>query len=163
MMKSIPGFPHYLITKDGQIFSLHTSKLREMTVYREPTDGYWYVGLRENGTNRKMGIHALLLMTFIGPCPNRCQARHLDGNRSHNKLSNLKWGTAKENAKDRNKHERTIRGTKHYAARLSVKDVRTIRILSKRGVTRTRVAYLYQVAPTTVSKLVLGNSWRHVK
>ncbi len=38
------------------------------------------------------------------------QIRHLDGNKMNNSYLNLAWGTAKDNADDRERHGRTVRG-----------------------------------------------------
>jgi hypothetical protein len=47
------------------------------------------------------------MLAFEGDRPEldgTCQIRHLDGNEMNNRLSNLKYGTAKENAADRKLH-----------------------------------------------------------
>src|SRR5271166_1685861 len=44
--------------------------------------------------------HTLVLLTFVGPCPEGYECRHLDGNPANNRLRNLAWGTRLENAAD---------------------------------------------------------------
>jgi len=60
-------------------------------------------------------IHRLVLETFIGKRPKGMVCRHLDGNSCNNKLSNLKWGTQKENIADAFKHGRlnSMKGNKN--------------------------------------------------
>ena len=53
------------------------------------------------GTNKRLNIHRLVLETFK-PLDDYLglEARHIDGNSYHNCLSNLEWGTSKQNKKD---------------------------------------------------------------
>lgn len=47
-------------------------------------------------------VHSLVLLTFVGPRPSdKPHIRHLDDDPSNNKLSNIVYGTAQENALDR--------------------------------------------------------------
>lgn len=56
-------------------------------------------------------VHRLVLEAFIGPCPPGMECRHLDDNKTHNRLPNLCWGTRIENRAD------MIRNGKHHNAR----------------------------------------------
>ena len=49
-------------------------------------------------------IHRLVLDAFVGLRPDRMLTRHLDGDRSNNALTNLTYGTASENMRDRRTH-----------------------------------------------------------
>lgn len=52
-------------------------------------------------------VHQLVLAAFVGPRPaDRPQTRHLNGNQIDNRLTNLQYGTALENAADRVRHGR---------------------------------------------------------
>lgn len=80
-------------------------------------DGYLFVRLTINGKRKKWMLHNLMATLFLGPKPGRAfQVRHLDGNPKNNRIENLAWGTAKENAQDREKHGRTSKGTRHTLA-----------------------------------------------
>lgn len=63
--------------------------------------GYPVVSLSESGRSRVRFVHHLVLEAFIGPRPKGTEARHLDGVRKNARISNLTWGSAKENALDR--------------------------------------------------------------
>jgi hypothetical protein len=63
-------------------------------------DGYRLVHL--NG--RLVYVHRLVLETWRGPCPPGREARHLDGDASNNRLTNLRWGTHAENTWDVIRH-----------------------------------------------------------
>lgn len=66
------------------------------------------LGLKNKGKGGSSlrAVHRLVLEAFIGTRPKEMVCRHLDGNSLNNDLSNLKWGTKKENAQDCVKHGR---------------------------------------------------------
>lgn len=63
--------------------------------------GYLCTTLNRPGMQMRPHVHRLVLETFVGPCPDGMECRHVDGNQMNNWLSNLKWGTSQENAEDR--------------------------------------------------------------
>lgn len=70
------------------------------------THGYHYVTLRgaAHEPRRKVFVHALVLSAFVGPRPSGAVTRHLNGNPTDNRLTNLCWGTQSENLRDRIRH-----------------------------------------------------------
>lgn len=69
---------------------------------------YLSVKLAKVGVTKTKYVHELVLLAFEGARPKSiegCQIRHLDGDPFNNCLSNLKYGTAKENAADRALHK----------------------------------------------------------
>ena len=59
-------------------------------------NGYLKVGLP--GGNAL--VHRLVLTAFVGPCPSGMEGCHNDGDRSNNRLDNLRWDSRKENNLD---------------------------------------------------------------
>lgn len=59
------------------------------------------------------------------------QCRHLDDNRLNNNLSNLAWGTQKQNAEDRDRNGKTYRREKHPNHKLTNEIVGFIRDRAK--------------------------------
>jgi hypothetical protein len=51
-----------------------------------------------------VGIHRLVLAAFMGPCPSGREAAHWNGDKSDNRLANLRWATPDENASDKIRH-----------------------------------------------------------
>lgn len=64
-------------------------------------DGYRNFTLGKDGRGISRTLHSLVMEAFVGPRPHGMEIRHLDGNPANNALSNLVYGTAKENARDR--------------------------------------------------------------
>lgn len=68
---------------------------------------------------------------------------------------NCRWATPKQQS-------RSIRGEKHYNAKITRKDVREIRSASKAGVGTVELAAQYGVHRTTIRRIVRRVSWGHV-
>jgi hypothetical protein len=110
----------YEVSRDGHVFSVaHNWRgygRRELetspNVY-----GYPCVRLTVNGRRKRIAVHRLVAMHYLPPRPSPThEIRHLDGDRNNSHADNLAWGTAKENADDRERHGRTSRGSRHSAA-----------------------------------------------
>lgn len=74
--------------------------------------GYLTVGIYEEKGKKPTTylLHRLVLELFDGPpLPARNDARHLDGVKSNNQLSNLAWGSRSENMQDVVRHRSTAK------------------------------------------------------
>jgi NUMOD4 motif/HNH endonuclease len=101
----------YEVSSDGQIWSRPRERTRGGILKPGVAgDGYLYVRLCRPGRRHARMIHLLVLEAFAGPRPDpppgckRIDARHLDGNRLNNSITNLAWGTHSENQLDRVRH-----------------------------------------------------------
>ena len=85
-------------------------KARILKVVHSPGK-YPQVGLfnRPKRTLTRM-VHQLVAEAFIGPCPDGMEICHLDGDRSNNRLDNLRYDTRKNNHADKWKHGTMARG-----------------------------------------------------
>lgn len=91
----------YKISDQGNVWS----ERRQRMLSTKPNKHRGYpefcvVGLDKQ---RTMSVHQEVMRAFIGPLPPGYQVRHLDGNPLNNNLSNLAYGTPKENQADRRK------------------------------------------------------------
>ena len=64
-------------------------------------DGYIKVSLRKEGGIRTFRVHKLVAPTWIGSCPPGKQVRHGPNGKLDNSISNLCYGTAIEDARDK--------------------------------------------------------------
>lgn len=79
---------------------------------RRLNGGHLTLGLYRDGKREKFLVHRLVLLAFVGPCPDGMQGCHApDPDPSNNRLSNLRWDTQSENEFDKVKHGA------HYLAR----------------------------------------------
>jgi hypothetical protein len=67
-------------------------------------DGRPCVGLRLNGKLYSRRVHSLVLLAFVGPRPPGMECCHRNGDRTDNRLLNLRWGTASSNSFDKVRH-----------------------------------------------------------
>lgn len=163
-MKSIIEFPGYFIDKQGNVYSevkRHNQppKLRRLSPFLQ--NGYSAVQLVKNNRRHKKYIHSLLLETFIGPCPPGYQCRHLDSDRKNNDISNLLWGTVKENQVDRINNGTSNRGMNHPNRKLNSDKIIKIRQLLPIK-TQKEIAKEFGVAASTIGSIAQGRRWSHI-
>jgi len=171
-MKSIPWFPGYQITKDGRVWSEPRcgSGCPSLGRWLKPQlkkQGYYKVTLGKIGKRYSLYIHRLVLETFVGPCPDGMECRHLDGNPRNNNLNNLRWGTRSENGKDTVKHGRChpphYMGINNPATKLNPTKVRMIIYMYRTGLFLQReIAKIYNVSTLTISNVVTKKTWGHL-
>lgn len=123
--RPIPGHEgHYEISNHGRVRSLdrvlttaagyqrrHTGKL---LTPRTLPNGYLKIHL---GGRHDEYIHRLVLMAFVGPCPQGMECLHSDGNPTNNHLLNLRWASPSDNAYDRVRHGTHNEATKTHCPR----------------------------------------------
>jgi hypothetical protein len=158
--------PGYRIGDDGSVWSSLTKGRNQKTgdLWRKlrPTpmaSGHMHVELRR-GDDRY--VHTLVLEAFVGPCPSGQECRHLDGDPGNNRLSNLKWGTRRENSADRIGHGRSGRGEESPVAKLSEADVREILAMRQGGMRIGDIARWFETSRPNVEAILYGRSWNHV-
>lgn len=118
-------------------------------------NGYKVVSL----SKKYFYVHRLVLENFVGECPQGSVARHKNGIKTDNRLDNLCWGTFSENnGIDRVLHGTSNRGSRHGGSKLN--ETKVLNILSLIGkISQTAIAKLYQVDPSTISKIRTGKTW----
>jgi len=162
-MKQIPGFPNYCATKDGRIWS----KKRNKWLKPQHWGNYLRVALRHNKSTHQKSLAHVVLETFIEIRPKGMECRHLDDNPSNNKLSNLRWGTRKENIQDQIKHKTHSgfcrKGEKNPLSKLKKSDVKMIVYMYRTGLfIQKEIANFYRIDKTTVSNIISKKTWKHI-
>lgn len=160
----IEGFPGYLVTIDGHVWSERRQGSRGHWVNQQihPRSNLRRVQLRQDGRPCNLFVHRLVLLTYIGPCPPGMECRHLDGDPSNNQVTNLKWGTHAENMEDRERHGTVPdnRGERNPKAILNEAKVRGIR--SRSAEPRAALAREFGVTKECIAGVLSRKSWRHV-
>lgn len=125
--------------------------------------GYCQVNLRSNGTIIRRRVHVLVLEAFAGFRPEGMVGRHLDGVKSNCRISNLQWGTHKDNFDDARQHGvQPIQGSKHSQAKLTESAILEIIRLHRLGRGVTELARMFGVSHCSMSRIVSRQRWRHV-
>ena len=125
------------------------------------SNSYMVVNLTDSNRRKQESVHVLVLQTFVGPRPKGLQCCHSDGDRSNNKLSNLRWDTPTNNHKDKHKHGTAAVGEKNPYAKLNVQAVMDIRANYKQ-VPVNYLAKKYGVSRSTIFRVIHNKSWTHV-
>lgn len=97
---NIPGYPGYYLSRKGNLWRFKKGEWVKVKRYISPK-GYPHVHLYNTKTKRS-DIKRLnrLVATLYIPNPNNLPVvMHLDNNPKNNRVSNIKWGTYKENTR----------------------------------------------------------------
>jgi len=95
-MKPVPGYPKYLATKDGRVY---TTRLREGWL-KPSADKNGYVRYSvtlDNGKSRGIYAHQIVASTYLPNPDKKKYVNHLDHDKSNNTVDNLAWCTHLEN------------------------------------------------------------------
>lgn len=165
--KAVPGYEGlYEVSDLGRVRSLDRvvpvrlkSGLTERRLpgvdLRPGTDsaGYQSVVL---GKNKSFRVHWLVLLAFVGPCPDGFHRLHNDGDRANNALSNLRYGSRSDNVRDM---------FTHGQRRLNEAQVSSIRAAKARGFARGErkaLAAKFGVSLSTVNDVAAGRTYAYV-
>ena len=110
--RALPGWEgHYEVSDEGQVRSVvriirQGRRVGGRILKLRPSwsTGYLTVDLILNGKRNSMTVHKAVMLTFVGPRPEKQDVRHLDGNPANNHLANLAYGTRSENNLDAVRH-----------------------------------------------------------
>lgn len=167
-MKQIPGFSNYSVTKDGRVWSKKRPRAKGGWIsFWIDRDGYSNTVLYQNGIRKIKRVHHLVLETYVGPRPLENVCRHKDGNPMNNHLTNLCWGTSKENTQDSLQHG-TARclnqnGEKNATSRLTENQVRLIFHAYHDGAyTQQELADYFGIARSLVGLVCQKKRWGHL-
>lgn len=132
------------------------------------TAGYLQVSLCRDRRRKRISVHRLVAIAFLGPAPKGCEVNHKNGDKADNRAENLEWVTRSEN------HAHAYRvlgnqcpcreGEANGHAKLTDRKVRRIRKLYDTGKhTQAELGEMFGVAENTISQVVNRKTWRHVR
>ena len=113
--RRIPGFPDYEVSNHGNVRSYRKSETKVKLLkpyFNQPKSerdrgrlSHLMVSIYDADNEKNCYlVHRLVMLAFIGPCPNGYECLHIDGNPMNNRLDNLRYGTRRENINDSIKH-----------------------------------------------------------
>lgn len=109
------GFSKYLISTDGQVYSLKSDRLLPQGYTQR---GYKQVDVcNDEGIKKHMRVHRLVYMAHKGVIPEGMQINHKDENKANNCIDNLELMTNKENSSYGTRNARISQAMKRYRAK----------------------------------------------
>lgn len=167
----------YSVDEDGTVRSSQSWRGTTSRVLTPSLNGHGYLSVRLmlDGRRVHLPVHRLVAAFYLPPKPSHLhEIRHIDGDRTNSRLSNLAWGTRAENAADRERHGTSaaprngrigaskLRGVNNPSAKLSEADVAAIRATYVRG-SHTfgcrPLGRLYGVDPASILNIIAGRTW----
>lgn len=96
-MKDIDGYEGlYAITSCGKVWSYRTKKFLKPAKMK---NGYLRVGLCKDNKQKFFYVHRLVSETYIPNPENLETVDHIDGNKEHNYINNLRWLSREDNTR----------------------------------------------------------------
>jgi hypothetical protein len=174
--RDIPGFPGYRVGSDGSVWSCrnkhgdlqdewHRLTPRPRVTGHPPRKGRYLqvlIAPSPGARPRNLSVHRLVLLAFIGPCPPGHETCHGDDDPENNALSNLRWGTKKNNRDDAVRRGTWPRGQDKPNARLTEADVVFIHRLHEEGWRVCELARRFSIHSTSIIRILSGKKWAHV-
>lgn len=158
--RSIPGYEPYQASDLGRVRGIRGGRVLSPVTTKY---GYHQVSLCVDGKKLSRLVHRLVAYAFLGAQPSSDHdVLHYDGDKTNNALSNLRWGTSKENNKDQERHNTRARGSRIGASKLKEVNVITARILWNTGWSQQEIADWIGVSRRTVNNIVRLQTWKHV-
>jgi len=154
----VPGSPHLMVSTSGRVVSFNKKQPRQLKLSRSGI-GYKTVG---DPRVKRHYLHTLVCETWHGPRPTpKHQVRHINGNMNDNRLDNLAWGTAIQNAADRVIHGTSTDGERNPMSRLTRAKVNEMRrIRQETGAYYSQIAKQFGVSTMTAFRAVTRQSWQ---
>lgn len=89
----------YEVSDWGNVRSLNYNKTNQVKLLKQVAakDGYLVVCLHKNGKQKEGKIHRLVATAFIPNQDDKPTVDHINGNKTDNRVENLRWATQMEN------------------------------------------------------------------
>lgn len=161
MKKGVENFPNYLVSDEGEIFSLRSKKTLKARVMK---NGYLCIHLYNKEGRKSFLIHRLVASAFIENKLNKPCVNHKDFDRANNKESNLEWSTYKENIQySINVGRINVSGENNPLAKLNPSKVKNIREMLSCGVDPKKIAEDFGVTRECIILVKKRKTWKHIE
>lgn len=156
--KEVPDYPGYMVGDDGGVIG---KAGRPLTPYADDRGRKRYT-LSRDGLVKKYAAAHLVLLAFVGPCPDGMECCHNDGDCTNNRLLNLRWDTHSANMLDKRRHGTSPQGERGAKAKLLSSDIVAIRARRLRGERLAAIASDYGVTEANICAIAKRKTWSHV-
>jgi len=162
--KIVDGFEDYAICENGTLWSRRGKKYWCQVLGSQKNTGHVRVAIYNGSGRTNTYLHRIVLEAFVGPCPDGMEACHSpDYTPTNNQLSNLRWGTPKENGNDAVLHGRTVRGSSVCGSKLTPEQAEEVYQMGIKGVSQRKIALLFKISQPAVKEILRGRNWRYMQ
>ena len=161
-------WPAYEVSNLGRVRrcipGMGTAVGRLLSVYLG-SNGYLAVTLIRDGRWKPVCIHRLVATAFVpGRTGTRNEVNHMDFDKLNNAPANLEWVTHRENTQYTARHGLNNRGSAVNTAKLTERDVREIRRITKAlpWMTAKAMRPEWRVLTPTLKAVIARRTWQHV-
>ncbi len=154
----------YQVSNFGNVKSLGNefSRKERFLKLSPQSRGYLTVVLQKNATRKTVLAHRLVAEHFIYNIESKSQVNHIDGDKTHNIVSNLEWVSHRENLDHAIKNNLTLKGEENRNSKLKDVDVIKIHSLLQKGVTTKELSETYSVSYSTIHGIRTNRYWKHL-
>jgi hypothetical protein len=157
----IDGSPVDVIYHEKESGQYRIVSVHKATSGKEYLCFYIYSETKKN-SKKSLWLHRTRLMVFSGNAPtDQPFCLHIDGNAKNNSLSNLRWGSHKENMEDFSKHG-SRKGSKNPSAKIDENVAVALYVLANLGLVDSRIKNELHISQTLISLIKTGGKWSHV-
>lgn len=165
MWKRIPGFSKYEVSDVGEV-----RRAERVGPWLPGKCGVWTSNngysmtdmTSDEGVCKSISIHRLVMAAFVRPALPGEQVRHMDGRKFNNRLDNLRYGSASDNARDKLRHGTHREGEAINTAKLSPEIVLAIVESLTIGGSYPEIAAKFSTSKSIVSAIARGITWKHI-
>lgn len=119
--------------------------------------------IKRPGERRQFYAHRLAYMIHKGEIPKRIQVCHSCDNPACVNPEHLFLGTSSDNHQDMKTKDRHLYGERNGNAKLTKRDIIQMRAMQASGIQQNKLALLFGVHPMTVSRIITGKRWAHLR
>lgn len=125
------------------------------------TDGYG----RYSVSSKILSSHRIAYTLEYGSTPAEMLVCHKCDNPPCCNPNHLFLGTYMDNNSDcslKGRYQSRPKGSGNYAAKLNERNIIDIRRVASEGLAQRKIASLYNVSPSLISRILSGEDWKHV-
>ena len=153
--KDIPSCPGYKASSLGRIAGFKNKILKGSSI-----NGYLLFRCK----TKNMRVHRAVCEAFLGY--SKLEVDHINGNRTDNRLENLRYVTSKENYANARRLGTNCAGERHGRAKLSIEDVyyirKNYRQYSGNRSNKKEIAEKFGVSKAAIDGVIYRMNWRNL-
>lgn len=148
----------YEVSNLGNVRSVRRAKILALGGSR-----YKHATLCRDNACTSINVNVLVLEAFVSHRPAGMMSSHNDGDKTNNRLDNLRWDTQSGNLADRKIHGTESIGARNGKSKLRPEDIPEIRRMIADGRWSLReIGERYGTTLGAISGIKYGKTWTHV-